>query len=209
MSESHTNKEPAVHVDPSLRELAAAGAMYKNEADGARTAERLKLRPLIELVGPELLTLSRHQYRYMELALDVAERDGQDFALLKKVWPLLEWTSPVCVSDEVYRAHAREILNRVLEGKPLQPGTRAEVLAALAASAARATPDATAGNLLLLLFEEVWGPSFYLDHKFPPAPSWSATIEATLGKLSLQLLQEWRECLPAMASDNAGSSPVA
>jgi hypothetical protein len=121
----------------------------------------------------------------------------------------LQWTLHVCVSNEVYRAHACELFDRALVGKPFQPGTRAEVLAALAACAARAAPDATTGNLFLFLFREVWGPSFYADRKFPQAPSSSAAIEATLENLSLQLLQSWREYPSATVSDNGDSNPVA
>ncbi len=74
--------------------------------------------------------------------------------------------------DEVYRAHARELIARVRNGVSTEPATRAEVLAALSELTLVAPPDQQHAALMEGLFGEVMGKSLdgsAIHEPFPEA----------------------------------------
>lgn len=69
------------------------------------------------------------------------------------------------VSEKVYRAHARELLLRVLAGEDTRPGTKAEVLMHCSAASLKRPP----GNEELVLFERCFEHVFGLTVPGYPA----------------------------------------
>jgi hypothetical protein len=96
--------------------------------------------------------------------MDLAE---EEIALAKSDYPVFEAqihdafrhlcpTEPLRgLSDDVYRHHCREILQRIVNGEGLRPGTAAECLCALAAASLELPPTRAAGLLYWELFERV------------------------------------------------------
>ncbi len=68
----------------------------------------------------------------------------------------LRWTLGTIAPEAVYTAHVRELLMRVVEGKSLQPGTKAEVLMLLSESSLIAPLDARSAALYVELFEDFY-----------------------------------------------------
>lgn len=207
MSESDSNPDPRAGLNPASSEPAASGTS-RDTIGEVKWTEGTQFALLLDLVGPDLRSLRRDQYRYFNLALQIgrerAERSGRDDALLRKLYPLWDWMVPVRIGDEVYRHHARELFDRVAGGKPLQSATRAEVLAVLAAASIRAPVSGAEMNLLLSLFWEVWGASGCEYHKFPRAPAWSPEMDEALAVMSQRHAQAWRVLPPEPAADDGG-----
>jgi hypothetical protein len=96
--------------------------------------------------------------------MDLAE---EEIALAKSDYPVFEAqihdafrylcpTEPLRgLSDAVYRQHCREIIQRIVNGEDIRPGTAAECLGALAAASLEVPPTRAAGLLYWELFERV------------------------------------------------------
>lgn len=103
--------------------------------------------------------------------IDAAVRSNPDHAdVLWHSLRLLRPTSPRMTTDFVYRAHVRELLDRVIAEQDPRPGTAAE-LCALLAEASQLAPLRTAA---FGLYTRMWQQAFAdtgLDHVMPdPAP---------------------------------------
>jgi hypothetical protein len=72
--------------------------------------------------------------------------------------------------DEVYRQHARELLQRAADGKDLRPGTDAEVLTCMLDCSLQAPPTALIGLACARLFEKVMGKKLGDDLSLEPWP---------------------------------------
>lgn len=59
-------------------------------------------------------------------------------------------------SDDVYRAHAREIIGRIMRGDPLEPGTDAEVLVLLSEQSLVAPLAADYAHAMSFVFHRVF-----------------------------------------------------
>jgi hypothetical protein len=88
----------------------------------------------------------------------------------------IAWHPGTQVTEAVYRAHARELLERLVEGLDLRPGTRAECLMAMSGASQRAPLNATATRLALDLFQQVFG-ELAGDEPLPPEPYAGAAAE--------------------------------
>lgn len=84
------------------------------------------------------------------------------------------------LSDEVYRAHARELVERAQRGASLEIGTDAELLMALSEASLRAPPDAGHAAAFERLFERVMGRR--VDGE-PTRESWPGEIDQILSAL--------------------------
>lgn len=71
------------------------------------------------------------------------------------------WDLPICATADTYRAHVRELLERLRRKESLRAATKAEVLAVLCADQGDHPRDSVARVLIERLFEEV------LDRPFP------------------------------------------
>ena len=75
--------------------------------------------------------------------------------------------------EKLYRAYCRELLERVIDGTPLDIATKAEVLVALSRTSLRAPLNRNALVLYEKLFAEVFGDEYlnYVMDGYPPAQS--------------------------------------
>ena len=123
-----------------------------------------KVETLLEVLGP-LGPEVRGIFALMELAdeeLDAAKKRHPlaEFAI-QKSFPLLQPAVELFAGKhaEVYRAHCRELLDRVADGaseKELRRGTRAEVLCVLTDWSLSHPPGPQGAALLSTLFAEVF-----------------------------------------------------
>jgi hypothetical protein len=162
------------------------------DADDPQDSEQLaQLRTFVPLVGPDLGETIRDQTRQRELAMDVAVermiRAARYFTFFPKLLPCLVWQLPARVTDQVYRAHVEELLDREMALQRLQPGTRAEVLTLVGSSVACGPVDADIANVFLVLCWEVLGDSFCAAHGLPRKPSWTPETWQLFQELSRRL----------------------
>ena len=93
--------------------------------------------------------------------LELKERFNASFKHLLPTEPLSS------VSTEVYRSHAREILDRVEKEEDVRPGTNAEVLAVLVEASQRSPLNQTGFLLYCRLFREVMPQANEIHHTSP------------------------------------------
>jgi hypothetical protein len=89
------------------------------------------------------------------------------------------------LAEQVYRAHVRELLERVAAGQDTRPGTDAEVLAAMSQGSLVAPPTELWAHLMERLFNAIMGPhTFLVDASMPrePHPGAADELRAELGR---------------------------
>jgi len=82
--------------------------------------------------------------------------------------------------DEVYRAHCRELLERVADGEDVRPGTKAEVMMTLSRLSQHAHLTEAAGALYRELFDELFPGEMSWEPGVLSEPYPGATEEALL-----------------------------
>jgi len=100
----------------------------------ARITRGEKTRRVLELVGlGELGGTFSQAFRKMSVAeeeiLSACERHPEEIKLIWNSFKLLDPGELAMLDDGVYRAHCRELLDRVADGEDTRPGTRAETCA--------------------------------------------------------------------------------
>jgi hypothetical protein len=124
----------------------------------------------------QMAIAEREMHTYTEQFPECGDAIDQSFVQLR-------WTLGTIAPEAVYTAHVRELLMRVVDGKSLQPGTKAEVLMLLSESSMVAPLGARRAALYVELFEE-----FYPD-AFEKRP---LTIHEPWAGSSSELLDELR-----------------
>ena len=116
---------------------------------------------LTELISPSFARTVEHVFA----AMDVAEQEieaakGRYPRLADRINQSFRYLSPTAVLEktslDVYRHHAREILERVAGGQKLAPGTDAELLAAMSGISQAAPPSRELTLLYMKLFRELY-----------------------------------------------------
>lgn len=120
---------------------AQAAALVKLTGDSAGFADVIKL---LDLAGVADFEIQQAQQQHPEHA-----------ALLRRAFLACTPTGFLAYDPRVYRAHVRELLDRVIDGLDLAPGTDAEVLAVLVQASLRAPLGQQAATLYERLFARV------------------------------------------------------
>lgn len=159
-------------------------AAYEPESAGSRHLEA-NLTWLGEN-GAAVLAVFQHIEWAEQMISDFTQRSPRHRALLHSAFRHLRWRGTWTAAEPLIRAHVEELLQRVLEDKPLQPATRAEVLMGLSELSGRAvlTPEAVA--LFESLFSEIWPRVRACEDRIGREPWPGRTHE---------LLHEWRQHL--------------
>jgi hypothetical protein len=92
--------------------------------------------------------------------------------------------------DRVYRAHARELLDRLARGDDTRPGTCAEALVAVMQAVTVAPPGAQLAALAEHLFVAVFGKP--IDDSEPPREPWKGASDELLADLRRRLTDTTR-----------------
>lgn len=116
---------------------------------------------LADLMPPSLARTVRTTFDRMEIAEEEIEaaktRHPKEAGVIHGAFGLLCPTDPIRdLSDESFRFHCREILDRVARGQDVRPGTTAELLGFLADASQLAPPARVAA----LLYQELFGRLF-------------------------------------------------
>ena len=94
------------------------------------------------------------------------------------------------LSDELYRAYCKELLERVVDGVPLDIATKAEVLVALSATSLRAPLNRNALALYEKLFGEIFGEQYFndvMDGDYPAQPDYPGAEQEVLVDITRKL----------------------
>jgi len=113
-----------------------------------------------ELIGPRFSDALDRLFRAMEIAEEEITRAQERWpGKREEIWDTFKYLSlgtcsiPEGYSDRVYRAHCREILERVAGGEDLRPGTDAECMVALCEMSQMTPLEWDAAALYQRLFE--------------------------------------------------------
>ena len=100
-------------------------------------------------------------FRQLELAEHLVREFSAEYpqhrARLSAAFVHLRWTGGSEAPTALIEAHVRELLRRIIDDRPLQLGTRAEVLKALSDISLRAPLPPEAFTAFETLFREIWG----------------------------------------------------
>lgn len=108
--------------------------------------------------------------------------------------------SLVVLDPRVYRQHVRELIDRVLDGLDLAPGTDAEILACLTQASLVAPPGQQAAALHERLFARVlpeqYGRIFADPHERPTSEPWPGACAELANQLRRRLAKRERRIAP-------------
>ncbi len=108
-------------------------------------------------LGGDMMAVVNSTFECMDLAEEVITASGCTYAQNKSAFGVMCPTPPLRgKSHDVYRAHARELVERIIAGKDTRPGTRCEVLCCLLATALKAPLNQSGGALAEHLFAELF-----------------------------------------------------
>jgi len=116
--------------------------------------------PLLNTLREEIRaggSKARHVLAIYEAFETVSERHPTHLFRLGAVFMQLSWREDPSVSPDLLRAHAQELLERVVENQPLQPATAAEMLILLVKADMHVKLDHDARTLLGQLFQRTFG----------------------------------------------------
>jgi len=113
------------------------------------------------LLGPGIASLFGQWIRRMEVAEEeitaAKERHPSHREHLQEAFRHLSPTQPLRdLSEDLYRYHCREILDRVVHGKDVRPGTTAEIVAMLSQVSLETMPSRPATLLYSRLFAKLF-----------------------------------------------------
>ena len=94
----------------------------------------------------------------------------------------LRWTLGTIAPEAVYTAHVLELLMRVIDGKSLQPGTKAEVLMLLSEGSMVAPFGARCAALYVELFDEFY-PDAFQERPLTIHEPWAGSSSELLDEL--------------------------
>jgi len=151
-----------------------------------------------ELLGLRLSDTLDRLFRAMEIAEEEIAKAQERWPEKKEeLWGAFRYLSvgtctiPEGYADQVYRAHCQEILERVVRGQPLEPGTDAECMVALCEMSQVTPLHSPAVCLYRKLFERRLG--------YDPSPEvasfeeWTGSSRELESELRKKLARE-RDC---------------
>lgn len=151
---------------------------------------------LNEIMGSRLGGWIKSAFDCMEMAEEEIARAQKRFPDKKQeIWESFMLLSPTEVlegkTDRVYRAHARELLERVGRGQDTRKGTAAELLCAMLAAATAAPLNAQGAALTERLFTIVMGRK--LDEEGAFRPVWKGQVEEAYEWAAKRVYFDWRK----------------
>jgi hypothetical protein len=162
-------------AEPVLPEIAGAVAHIRG------IEERADVQSSCTEIHPAM-TFNR-----IEIATETIKRFVEAYpghaSALNRAFMSLRWEIPGPVPDELYRAHAEELLQRVLEHESLEVGTRAEALIALSKFSLRGPLVPQYAALSEKLFLEIFGPESIPGGGPMLQESWQGASEQLLNEL--------------------------
>lgn len=153
-----------------------------------RAAPRAMHAAIREVLGEAVCSEFESVFHLIEIAEETIKRYVNRYPsqapLLNRAFLALQWHLRWPVRDELYRAHARELLQRVVEHQPLDEGTRAEALVAISDTSLRAPLVSQYAALAEKLFLEIFGPDAIGGPKQPMFyEPWQGASEKLLNEL--------------------------
>lgn len=114
------------------------------------------------MLGEAACSAFESEFHLIEIAEQTIKRFVDRYpshaSLLNRAFLALQWQLRMPVRDELYRAHAQELLQRVVDHKPLEEGTAAEALVAISDISLRIPLVSEYAALAEKLFLEIFGP---------------------------------------------------
>jgi hypothetical protein len=95
-------------------------------------------------------------------------------------------------SDELYAAHCRELLERVVKGDDPRPGTRAEMLAALSEASLKAPLERNAHTAMEHLFAQCFPGNALSAGGHSPGEQWPGAVAELLRGMARRLAKDDR-----------------
>ena len=151
---------------------------------------------LLEHLGAPLAGVIERAFDYIRLAEseidDFKEKFPAQAEELHATFRYLAWQLDVAAPELVYRHHARELLQRVVDGDSLCLGTQAEALMMLHATSLRSPLKTEAVTLQLRLFRAVYGDTARVVDYDGTEP-WPGACDELLGEIVRKLSRD-RDC---------------
>ena len=174
----------------AVRKTARYGTM------APRTEERRKALSLLETVLPKgaVSTVGR-TFDLMEVAerviTDFESRFPAQKALIHTTFKVLCPNELVRYGDDVYRAHCRELITRVIRGERTQDATAVELLCGMSEASLIAPPKRTYAALMRQLFLEIFPEKKEIAGSADPE-EYAGAIAELRAELSRKMVQEDR-----------------
>jgi hypothetical protein len=149
---------------------------------------RTQMHPAMrEVLGDTLSSALESVFHLIEIAEEMikeyVKRYPSHASRLNQAFMALQWHLESPVRDELYRAHSMELLQRVVDGKGLEEGTRAEVLIALSGGSVRGPLVPQYAALFEKLFLEIFGPDALPGSEPLLHEPWQGASEELLNEL--------------------------
>lgn len=149
-----------------------------------------------QIVGEELTQVVEAALQHIEVAFAMVEeastQNPQFERRYEESFELFRWCLPVRVTELGYRAHVRELLERLAREESLRGGTKAEVLTLLCSLGPDQPLDAATRVLLERLFEEVTQCPFP-ETKLEVTEALDHESSERYRELAQRMIQVWRE----------------
>jgi hypothetical protein len=153
------------------------------QADAIHPAMRAALGP----VGNVLEECFRRVALAEEAIARLSAQHPRRARQLHGAFRILCWRLQVSVCDEVYIAHAEELLERVVKDEDTSFGTHAEVLVCLSTLSLRAPFAAQPAALFALLFRRIFKREVNFDSDHDPREPWKGANDELLSELRRKL----------------------
>ena len=156
---------------------------------GLTKAAPREMHPILrEVLGEAACSEFESEFHLIEIAEGTIKRFVDRYpshaSMLNRAFMALQWHLRKPVRDELYRAHVQELLQRVVEHKPLEEGTRAEALVAISDTSLRAPLVYEYAAIAEKLFLEIFGPDALGGPEQPMFHEpWPGALEELLNEL--------------------------
>lgn len=155
-----------------------------------------------ELMGPGVERATKEAFEFMEVAEDeiaaAKERHPLQAPVLHKCFITLRPHGDLFrgKGDILYRAHCRELLDRVAEGGDFQEATKAELCAILCELSFNAPLEQNAAALYMRVFRDLFPDKAFADDDYLYQGSWAGAVEELEGKFRRKLRRELKRVPP-------------
>lgn len=156
---------------------------------GLTRAAPQEMQPIVrQVLGEAACSAFESEFHLIEIAEQTIKRFVNRYpshaSMLNQAFLALQWHLRKPVRDELYRAHVQELLQRVVEHKRLDEGTRAEALVAISDTSLRAPLAYQFAAVAEKLFLEIFGPDAIGGPEQPMYPEpWPEALEESLNEL--------------------------
>lgn len=170
---------------------AAVQAECIEECRAVPQRARRDMHPLIRgVLGETVSSGIEALFRRFDIAEEAIKRYVRRYPdrthVIDQAFGVLRWELGEPVVDELFRAHCEELLQRVIENKSLEDGTRAEALTALSYTSLRGPLVSQYAALAEKLFLEMFGSEALGGPAMLNEP-WPGASQALLDELRQQL----------------------